>query len=460
MVAGTALLASCKSNASPGSGSKGGSDDIVDLKGRTVKIFSQWELDPNKSDDSKSRSTHALEVARWNEIQKEFNCTIQTIVPGDWSKVNEQYVTAINSGDVLADAACMEIAEIYPTYIVNGLFASCDSYFDTTDKTGNGVWDANVSKQFSYNGKCYGVAVKSDKLPTNVVFFNKRIFSQYDQLKQYNLYQLVKDKQWTWDKYREIAKAATIYASDGTVEVMGVAGQGQPGSTINTCLITSNGNFFVDYNNGQHLYSLDQDSALAAMNLTYDMAWIDKSVGITGAFSGWTGSQDAWQKGKCALFFGELWQCVNYKKTMADDQFGVLPIPMGPNEKDYVNDYSKGPMWGLVPGAKDPDKIAKLVEALVRPQPWTLSVEKSMENRVFDQDSLDILVSLSKHATCSYYQGYSQLVSYVLWSDYGIPAKTPPATVAATRKAIVQKDIDNAWTPRKVTASGTSGSSQ
>jgi hypothetical protein len=336
---------------------------------------------------------------------------------------------------------------------VNSLFSAVDNYFDCFNKTGKSVWEPSVSKQLTYNGKCYGVAEKGDKMPTNVVFFNKRIFSQYDQLKNYDLYQLVKDKKWTWDKYREVAKAATIYASDGSVEVMGVAGQGQPGATINTSLITSNGNFFVDYSNGQHTYSLDKTSALKAMNLTYDMAWIDKSIGVTGIFSGWTGSQDAWQKGKCALYFGELWQSINYKKTMANDQFGILPIPMGPDMKDYVNDYSKGPIWGIVPGAKSPENIGKVIEAIIRPQSWKLSAAKSVENRVCDQESLDILVSLAKNPTYSYYQGYNQLVSYVLWSDYGIPSKIPPATIAASRKQIVQMDINNAWTTRKQTLS-------
>jgi hypothetical protein len=63
------------------------------------------------------------------------------------------------------------------------------------------------------------------------------------------------------------------------------------------------------------------------------------------------------------------------------------------------------------------------------------------------------LVSLAKNPTYSYYQGYNQLVSYVLWSDYGIPSKIPPATIAASRKQIVQMDINNAWTPRKQTQS-------
>lgn len=50
--------------------------------------------------------------------------------------------------------------------------------------------------------------------------FNRRIFSEM----KIDPYELVKNKQWTWDKVEEIAKKATKRAANGNVEQWGLAG--------------------------------------------------------------------------------------------------------------------------------------------------------------------------------------------------------------------------------------------
>lgn len=420
-----------------------GQDEYVDLGGMTVRIYSQWEMNPSKKDQANNPNAEK-EIARWNLLQEKFNCKLETIVPGDYAATDEAYVTALNSGAVPAEIVYFDASVCFPSYLVNGFLAPVDGLFNMGD---NSVWNASFSEGLSFNGKTYGVTARTPQKPTNVLFFNKRIFSGYDQLKAYDLYKLVEDKQWTWEKYREVAKAATILNSDGTTDIMGVACQGQPGSIANTALIVSNGNTFVEKNSeGKYALTLNQPNALAAMELTYKMAWEDKSFGVTGAFAGWTGSVDAWKQGKVAMFFSEYWKIKEYKEALANDEIGVLPIPMGPTQTDYVNDVAKPSFWGIVPGSQRQADIAKLIEALARPQEYDIPIEESLETDLFDQESVDIMVALSKNPTYTFYSGYAQLTSNFLWGDYGLPTKTPPATIVAERASVVQRGIDLTWT--------------
>ena len=445
-----AVFAGCKSEG--GSGSKG-SFEYKDLGGRTIKIFSQNQIDPRKNPSSETDPRHAESVAHWETIEEKFNCKIDCISSESFTEFQNGYVTAVGAGSVISDVIYGDATMAYPTWMVSGLLDPVDGLYDYKNESGTSPWDEKY-QNFYYNGKCYGILQREASLPTWALLFNKRIFSQYEQLKGYDMYSMVENKEWTFDKFREIARNATIDENgDGKPEIMGVATMGRPSSYLNNSLVPSNGCFFVKTEGDKVVFDLGSPEGLEAMQLTYDMAYTDKSLGFDGDFDD-PGMHAASQfkAGKVAIFSLGLGNIPEYTEALKNDQFGLLPIPIGPKAPngDYVNQVALFNFWGVVPGSQNQEDTANVITALVS----TLEGEKAYdvksawEKHFFDEESLEILEMMVKNPTYCAYYGYHVMIENVCWSDYGLTFGLTPAAFVEECRNLVQDGIDTAWTPR------------
>lgn len=124
---------------------------------------------------------------------------------------------------MIADAITGDMTYSYPTWIINDMLEPLDDIMDVYGKDPDSPWDPEISKNFIYNGKCYATKEKNLTLPKYVMYFNERLFREEESLKGYDLFELVRNKEWTWDKFVEVAKAGTIDKDgDGQADIMGV----------------------------------------------------------------------------------------------------------------------------------------------------------------------------------------------------------------------------------------------
>ncbi len=89
------------------------------------------------------------------------------------------------------------------------LFVPIGLYENTSDFTDEQYWDQISQQSCTYNGQLYfAVPYNSSVGNYQVTFFNRQVLADagYDDE---TLYKLQADGEWTWDKFREIAAAAT-----------------------------------------------------------------------------------------------------------------------------------------------------------------------------------------------------------------------------------------------------------
>ncbi len=437
---------------SSGSSQTGSSNKTsVNLEGATVKIWASYQVDPRKNEAAKENPNYEEACATWDEIERDFNCTIEVLTEEDFDYFRNGFLNAFAAGEVIADAITGDMTYSFPTWIINDMLEPLDDIMDVYGEDSNSPWDPEISKNFVYKNKVYATHSKNLTLPKYVMYFNERLFREKESLKKYDLFQLVRDKQWTWDKFAEVAKAGTIDEDgDGQPNIMGVASRAQPGSFLIDGMVTSNGNYFVKRDGDKVLFDLDSPSGLAALEFVYKMAWDDKSLGVTGVYDSWTGGEDEFKAGRLALFAGDRGD-MSFAKDM-DDKIGMIPFPIGPNANGkYIGDYPAFDFWGVVKGTQFPDKVAELITAINSNNGKEFETPQTAESvyewQVDIPENLEMIeIMLDSKVYTSYY-GYKVFIDELLWSDYGLREKISPATFLATKKPIIESALEVLWTP-------------
>ena len=241
----------------------------LDVSGYTFRIMGSNDVFPKTNEDGSYVNQNAQELAeKLEDLEEKLGITIEQLGGGSL----EQVTTAALSGDVLADIIWMHQQGYWPAAKQNALLPLDDeklvnaglNYADETR------WYQPAVKWTALFGKTWGLNVASKYVaaPTGYfVTFNKDICASAG----YNdLYQLVRDKKWTWDVYREIARKATKDTdSDGVPDIWGTGATAWGNEAI------SNGVQFVGEVNGKWQMTIDSDAGIRALQFLYDMNYGD-----------------------------------------------------------------------------------------------------------------------------------------------------------------------------------------
>ena len=193
-------------------------------------------------------------------------------------------------------------------------------------------WDQKALDGLSIGHKVYfatGDLLTSDNDGTFIVMFNKSIVED-NGLE--NIYELVNNKEWTFQKMYDMASvAAKDLNGNGKMEhdqdILGTA------ITTNSgyCMMYAAGVVITAKNdNDVPEYILDVERAVDTIPLAYSIIG-DKNLALNMNSAG--GSTDVVENGKTcfgnghALFFQECMQCVIRLRSY-DVEFGVVPFPM------------------------------------------------------------------------------------------------------------------------------------
>ena len=193
-------------------------------------------------------------------------------------------------------------------------------------------WDQKALSGLSIGNKVYfatGDLLTSDNDGTFIVMFNKTIAEDNDLE---DIYELVNNKQWTYQKMYDMAKIAVKDLNgNGKMEhdqdVLGSAVTGNSGF----CMMYAAGIVVTAKNtNDVPEYVMDVERAVEAIPLAYSITG-DNNMALNMNSTG--GSTDVVENGKTcfgnghALFFQECMQCVIRLRSY-DVEFGVVPFPM------------------------------------------------------------------------------------------------------------------------------------
>ncbi len=193
-------------------------------------------------------------------------------------------------------------------------------------------WDQKALEGLSIGNKVYfatGDLLTSDNDGTFIIMFNKSI-AEDNGLE--DIYELVNNKQWTFQKMYDMS----------TIAVKDLNGNGKmehDADVLGTAITTNSGycmmyaaGIVITAKNANDVpeYVLDTERAVDAIPLSYQIIG-DKNMALNMNSAG--GSTDVVENGKMcfgnghALFFQECMQCVIRLRSY-DVEFGVVPFPM------------------------------------------------------------------------------------------------------------------------------------
>jgi ABC-type glycerol-3-phosphate transport system substrate-binding protein len=215
------------------------------------------------------------------------------------------------------------------------------------------MWNQSIKEAYSQNGKAY---VFSEVLnqPGLGVFWNKRLFQEAG-LDPDLLYDLQATGEWTWEKYRELARKLTRDDNnDSITDIYGVCGWQRE---IVKAAVFSNGSDYVRFNpeTGRYENNQKSDEVLAAIKLAVEMY----NEGLIAPKPKEDGTDeikffiDTFTSGKAAMCPAEWYREADFKNMTDDWGYAFFPIGPGPNAKYQTMYLSNG---RVIPANIDPER--------------------------------------------------------------------------------------------------------
>jgi hypothetical protein len=369
-------------------------EKFQDLKGARIKIASIWAAGwlgaAKASKDDNPAIVAAQKKFKDNlaQIQKDYNCRIDLFAANE-TKILGDIVAAMSAGDRYADI--IEIAPLqYYTLVTNKsqllIPIESNKYIDLK----NAMWFKPSSEFTQYRGKTYGISWISEITGTPVrqcMFFNKNVLKKYGQP---DLYDLVKKKEWTWDKFHTIIQ--DIYNKSGKT-VSGVTAFGP--ETLAELYAFSNKGGFAQQANNKFSYIGNSDNTLEALD-TVQKLLAEKGSWLQPKAGDWTkGLLLDFEQGRVAFSCMDYNVAPNYLFTGMKDDYGIVPVPIGPKETAYKGYYNEGRFFCFLKGkTADYDNASLILNAIVSRTAvadWK-TMEKGMGLR--DNESADTLETL------------------------------------------------------------------
>lgn len=237
----------------------------------------------------------------------------------------------------------------------------------------NAPWyDQNCSKAFSINNKLYfttGDITILNKVNTPSILFNKEMAAKY--FPETDFYQLVRDKQWTFDVLVESAKkVASLVTPDGSYSDDNIYGMvtayGDP-----ACFYGASGELICGKDGDDLPYLAIGDSTRSvtlAQKILQTYAdgagtWLIHAQECEAPI--WETSFEVFYAGR-ALFRPSAFSATTKMRSLSQMEFGVLPMPlMDSTQTEYFSYCGSGETAGIaIPiCADDPEFSAYMIEA-------------------------------------------------------------------------------------------------
>ncbi len=341
--------------------------DKKDLKGYTFTLMSPYL--PSKL-TSNCTGFEKLLFQRIEEVEKEYGCTIKLLTGSETGVENLQPL--ISAGKKVADVVEVLADNVLPLASANYIIpwdnvAGIDVNADK--------WVQGYTGLATIDGKHYGLQFMKPPEARMVVVFNKTLLKEKG-IDADSLYQLARDKQWTFAKLQEYAKKATTVVN-GTTTTYGVGGHPL---RVAMALTMGNNGRLVTYSGGKAAATFSDPATVNAISFLDTLVNVDKVFEIPAelktqplygklSFTFW---DDAFIKGKTAFLIQESYVVNQDIKPAAKFDYGVLPVPMGPDNKtgNYISSAGNARVFAMTStnaNNKDFEKSVTIFNALSTP---------------------------------------------------------------------------------------------
>lgn len=381
----SAFLVGCGPSTSPSSSNSEGSQDSEGFNfNDTISLVSWMNEKPDDSTPLGEMLCESLE-----RVQTKYNCTIDFLVlPTD--QVVPQFIAEAMSSSALGDLVRMRNYWAFPTLVNENYLKPLDSYVDASEK----MYNQAALEAATVDGKLYGFGV-GDNPVGHVIYFNKDMFERKNLP---DLYELYKNKEWTWDKFAEVcalAKDDSTWGSGGFDNPQ----QWQP-------IVLSYGGGFVDYSDGQYTSLLTNPNTAAALDMINKLTYVDRTCEPNPQDVAWDYTIQQFAAGKYAMLLMGGFAAATLKPIMTD-RFGVVPMPIGGSRTDYINYNQELHDW-VIPSAVE-DERAEQVMTIIKDfySPYNLPDEEIPETsnpNLYDRESEEVFEAMADQSLISLHE--------------------------------------------------------
>ncbi len=344
----------------------------IDLKGYEFVIIdfndNTWnrKTGVSKGDDAR--------VKVLNNVEKKLNCKIK-YKKCTYGKFYSTYQAAMLSGEKVADVLSPTMYEV-GAFISGGLLTDVSKVPNLhLDKE---YWNPNFIQQTKIKGKSYTIntSLNSHLFSSTAIYFNKSVLKDIG-MKDTDLYNMVKKKEWTIDKFIELAKKAKK-------DIDGTAGYGAndrygfaaPNWAKSLGLFMGSGINMLKENNGTVQFNFKPTKTGKANTEAIQYLNKLKQVCVNGDISNPVASNQAWTvavdqfTSDKALFFLQMAGTVanpevSSKFLNMKSDYGILPVPNAKVGDTYHNEVDWNTSAWIIPVTnKDLSKTGIILEAL------------------------------------------------------------------------------------------------
>ena len=408
----------------------------IDLEGYEFVFYhdvdiSRYMPQPN------TNALHDEWLAEMNEIEQKYNFTYNEV---QGTSNYEAYYTATMGGVCLGDF-CMTTQTVYVPGGITNVFEPLDSEkmlaagFNPYDET---RWNQYYSSLTNMGGHYWGVLPVSKyiTLPLGfMIIFNKDMVESLG----YDLYEIVRNKEWTWDKYFEVAQKASIDEDgDGVYDKWGIA------SVPGQIEMYTNGGGILENIDGKWTYVGNTPSVVESMQFIYD----EYNLGYYNAALEGAEKADLFVRGDAAMtwvawyhlqpYGGDpYWQC--------EFDYGLIPSPMGPRADGYVNVVDGLDAFVMMTTNKNYEKSIFCMnaygEAFNSPN-WT---ERYEDGRLRDEESMEMITEYIAPNMVINVNRIQPDVRTVITDEIVVPVRQGDLSISTaleSQEQVIQKMLD------------------
>ena len=308
--------------------------------------------------------------------EEKYGCKIEFVTIAD---IFSQMKLAASSGEVIADVCSTRAHYITPLAKQDALWSMEELLGDDMSDE---IYNQNTFANTKYKEGTYGFWYDPYYVGS-VMQFNKGILDRADVSYPYDL---VKTKEWTYDKWLEIMQATTDPAS-------GIMGCGMKQAFDATILKANDASIYAKKDN-KWVENTADTKVINALSFLADCVTkykvMDANIGRD-----WTYVPNQFAAGKYTFATNYSWDA-GYAEDMSDD-YGILPLPLGPDATEYVNVACELKTYCIQKSVKKEKAVAimqLLSEALCYPLDPETSIESYYQTLVKDRESLDVLMMM------------------------------------------------------------------
>lgn len=310
----------------------------VELENKTIKWFSDWNINPDESGKSKPSEVVAFEEKYGGKIEW-VKCT--------YDDRYEQLAKMINSGDGI-DFFYAGNMDTFPKGVIRGMFVSVDEYIDFSTPLWQDVQEVNDS--LIWNGKHYCTVLQTLGDKTGCVYNRKTIQEAGLQ----DPAELYAKGEWDWNTFHDMLKSFVDvenqrYGIDGWWFEFGLMG--------------TTGKVPVAIENGKLVNNIGTPEMERVQNFMYSL-YQTNCIAVGQKDFGWESHPEYIGEGKTLFYPVGLYEFYKtsdqWKERFGDDAFFV-PMPKDPEADKYYVPVGMD-AYVFIKGGSNPEGVAKYLE--------------------------------------------------------------------------------------------------